>query len=709
MLLKDLKALDQLYKMYRFEILPVKNDYIRAYAYTSKYFSNADIILLNNVVSADILEKVIKEVSELGFAVTVRNYNSINEAEQSLFEGFFDIENSLKILTKSYSEYKKKVSDVIFNEYEYINSQFYDAETGKFRDDNLVDTIFNDFNIKGPVLTVLEAAAGFGKTSTSYEVVNKMVLQLNFNKIPLFAELSRNRQATIFKYVLYDEINRKFTGINLELVYKHITEGRIPVIIDGFDELLKPKDDLREERFEDAEPMLETIRELLHGEAKILLTTRRTAIFAGDEFHLWLEKNHDSFIFKRYSISTPTITDWITPAREKQLEKAGLNLKSISNPVLLAYLRNMDDQLFEQCINDIDKIIDDYIIKLMQREKDRQDLLMSEAEQKGVLKLISGYFVDHDVTSEVKEDIERLIFDKEQKLLFTVIERYPADRKPTIDQLTSKLTMHAFLDRKSDTSKQIGFVNDFIMGTFIGENLIDKRGSWFGTERFVDFLLTAYTPRSAASKKVIYELLKETVLDLLDSKRQIVIDNYLFGAINHELDSQFVEDIEFRNNFSSNCKISNTIFSSCFFYNITFDLSYLNDVFFIGCKFYNCQVDTDLAIANNISFNNCIAEPNFFKALMADKIEDGTAIDMEINTYEKSVLERFWPYGKDRFIPHRRIGTLRMGVPSENIPDIDIAIEDLTKRGIIIQRNGQHSVELNISKLNEIKQILGRP
>ena len=221
----DLTLLDNLYKLYRFEILPIKNESIRAYAYTSKYFSNADIILLNNNIEKSTIASVTESVSKLGFAINIRNYSSIEEAEQKLFEGFFDIENSLRILKNSYTDYKAKISEIIFNEYEYINSQYFDAERNIYRDDNLVETIYQDFNISGPVLIVLEAAAGFGKTSTSYEVVNKMTMQLNFNKIPLFAELSRNRQATIFKYVLYDEINRKFTGISLELVYKHIIEG----------------------------------------------------------------------------------------------------------------------------------------------------------------------------------------------------------------------------------------------------------------------------------------------------------------------------------------------------------------------------------------------------------------------------------------------------------------------------------------------------
>ena len=54
----------------------------------------------------------------------------------------------------------------------------------------------------------------------------------------MFTELARNRSANIFKYILLDEINIEYPTLNLELVTKEIKNGRIPLIIDGFDELI---------------------------------------------------------------------------------------------------------------------------------------------------------------------------------------------------------------------------------------------------------------------------------------------------------------------------------------------------------------------------------------------------------------------------------------------------------------------------------------
>lgn len=706
----DIARLDELYKLYRFEILSIPNDSIRVYSYSNQYFSNADIILLKKINEKEI-NRVISDIENLGFSTTVRSYKTIEDAEQNLFEGFFDFKRSNQIQKRLYNEYVSKVEKVIFGNYEYVNSEYYDVETNQLRNDSIVNTIFENLNRKGPVLVLLEAAAGFGKTSTSYEILKSFTEDTNSLKIPLFTELSRNRQASIFKYVLYDEINRRFTGLNLEVVISQISEGRVPLIIDGFDELLKPKSlERTEDKFEDAEPMLQTIKELLKGDSKILLTTRRTAIFSDDDFFKWLEENDSDFEFYRYSITEPTITDWIPPTREKDLQKAGLNLKSISNPVLLSYLKGMNEEQFLICINDIDLIIEDYIYKLMERENDRQDLNMSVEEQKAILKIISNHLTNSDVTSESKEILEKKIFEKEHRLLFNVLDRFSPSTRPTIDQLTNKLIIHAFLDRKADSAHQIGFVNDFILGSFVGANLLDEKENWIGTERFIDFILTAYTSRSKKTKHEVYTLLNKELVGYLDITKQVFIDNYLFGCINRNIENSFFNDLEFRKCFNNNKVITNCIFSDCQFYDVDFSNEFLEvkNTFFINCNFFNCFFPHDIISVNEINFTNCTSDSsdNFLKSEVNSENENYILSQEEY--YERKVLEKFWQNGKDSFMPHKRIGTLRLGIPSQEISFIDTAIESLIKRNIIIQRRGHFSVQLNVQHINEIKKILGR-
>jgi hypothetical protein len=706
----NIEQLDELYKLYKFQILPIHSKELRVYSFTNKYFSNADVILLRPV-DTKIVDRAKKEIENLGFSVTVRDYKTLEEAEESLFDGFFDIDRSNKLLKKQYADYTQKIERVIFGPYEYINSEYHDEENNTTRTDDIVQTLMKNLAVPGPVLVLLEGAAGFGKTSTSYELIKHLSEDRNSKRIPLFTELSRNRQASIFKYVLYDEINSRFTGLSLELIKKQIIDGRIPVIIDGFDELLKQKSvDRTEDKFEDAEPMLETIKELLTGQSKIVLTTRRTAIFSDDDFFKWLEEHETNFTFYRYSISDPTIGDWISVAREKLLRRAGLNLKSISNPVLLAYLRSMKESQFENCIQDIDLIIENYIVRLMERENERQDLKMSVDEQKTILKIISHHFTTLDVTSDNKETIEKRIREQVQQLLFEVLERFTPDKRPSIDQLINKLIIHAFLDRKGDADHRIGFVNDFILGSFVGSNLLEIKDNWIGTERFIDFIVTAYTPRNLATRSEIYNLLNHNLLKYVDVKKQVFIDNYLFGRINRDLKDEFLELLEFRNHFSQGTTITRCIFSDCQFFSVNFsaELEHVTDTYFINCTFYECQTEGVNYKIKGISFTNCVFDSISDLGLVTDAPESEVPVEIESTVYQRKVLERFWQSGKERFNPHKRQGTLRQGSPPEEVPFIDEAIEELIKKGYIVRLRGHHSLDLNIKYIKEIKQILGR-
>ncbi|MEA4968804.1 MAG: hypothetical protein VB048_11895, partial [Bacteroidaceae bacterium] len=455
-------------------------------------------------------------------------------------------------------------------------------------------------------------------------------------------------------------------------------------------------------------PMLETIREMLKGESKILLTSRRSAIFSDDAFFEWL--NGDSeFKFFRYNISEPDISDWISVAREKLLKKAGLNLKSISNPVLLAYLRSMDDDQFNKALTNIDQIIESYIIKLMNRENERQELNMSIEEQTTILCTISSYFTDHDITSESKDIIEKLIIEKEQGLIVNVINRFVADKRPTIDQLINKLIIHAFLDRKGDSGNQIGFVNDFILGSFVGNNLVSEEESWIGTERFIDFVLTSYIPRNKDTKEKIYRILKRDLINYLDIEKQVFIDIYLFGKLNRDLTSEFLTNLEFREYIDNDVKIEECTFSECDFYKIDFSqqLSNSHTLYFINCSFFDCNITESDIHEKNLNFTNCHFSPENENIVTQYQRPEVVDIEEGIN-YEKKVLERFWQSGKDKFIPFKRPTTLRLGIPPEEVSFIDEAIDELIKKDYIIKRRGQHSLQLNIKYLSEIKNILGR-
>ncbi|MFP3608014.1 hypothetical protein, partial [Paraburkholderia sp. SIMBA_053] len=65
--------------------------------------------------------------------------------------------------------------------------------------------------------------------------------------------------------------------------------------------------------------MLETISDYLKGSAKIVLTTRRTVLFDGDEFHKWVDSHVNEFDLVRIKISEPQISDWLPANRIERL------------------------------------------------------------------------------------------------------------------------------------------------------------------------------------------------------------------------------------------------------------------------------------------------------------------------------------------------------------------------------------------------------
>ncbi|HDZ9190567.1 TPA: hypothetical protein RUZ10_003664, partial [Vibrio cholerae] len=168
----------------------------------------------------------------------------------------------------------------------------------------VIQEILDRLDDDKPILFLIEAAAGFGKTCSAYELV-KEIVNTRSHQLPLFSELSRNRQAKIFRYVLLDEIDRSFPLLSSGLVRSEIKSGKVPVILDGFDELLHESATDETNNYESTEPMLDTISELLINKAKVVLTTRRTAIFDGDEFHQWIANHENDFEVIRLRIQEP--------------------------------------------------------------------------------------------------------------------------------------------------------------------------------------------------------------------------------------------------------------------------------------------------------------------------------------------------------------------------------------------------------------------
>src|SRR5690606_39082279 len=192
-------------------------------------------------------------------------------------------------LKKRYENFVQKLMNNLPEQakYQYIRSSYdyteysldqdvtQTASIGAEDDGNpLVGRVVKQINEhKGPLLIIIEAAAGYGKTCTAYEILQEFISVPSF-KLPFFTELSRDRSAKIFKHILQFEIEEQFSNrVDSNLVIHQIKSGRIPLIIDGFDELITKDFSFSSNQFEQVESMLSTIVDLLTENAKIIITS----------------------------------------------------------------------------------------------------------------------------------------------------------------------------------------------------------------------------------------------------------------------------------------------------------------------------------------------------------------------------------------------------------------------------------------------------
>lgn len=313
-LFMKIEELKNLYQLFGFEeeYIAETESYV-AFGYHLGFFHNIEFVKLktDKKTENDILEMK-KEYEKIGYnSVGVHFYHDLEEAERTLFQAFFYPEENKKYLKQEYKRFCQRQSEKLQGKFKYIEGSFQDT-TSCIRE-NLVDYIIKTRNILAPRLTIMEAAAGYGKTCTVYEILNRLVDQEQL-QIPLFIELSKNRNARLFRYVLQDEVDKKFTQLSSNVVVHEIKKGNIPLIIDGFDELIEQNGNHIEDSDERSLSMLSTIAELLGDDSKawILLTTRNSAIFSGDLFDEWvMSKLGKGCIVDRVRILRPSVQEWL--------------------------------------------------------------------------------------------------------------------------------------------------------------------------------------------------------------------------------------------------------------------------------------------------------------------------------------------------------------------------------------------------------------
>ncbi|MBV2189794.1 MULTISPECIES: NACHT domain-containing protein [Morganellaceae] len=692
--------LTEIYKKFGFTEEYTSDENIAVYSIKTGHYHNADILPLTSDINVN---PTFEEYKQLGYACQVKNYKTYEEAHKELFNGFFSVDSTKERFIKDYNNFTDSIVKIHSPtaSYSYINSKYY--INGIVGESTVVAEILKRIQLDHPILFLIEAAAGFGKTCTAYELLQELIIN-NTGKIPLFSELSRNRQAKIFRYVLLDEIDRSFPLLSSALVRNEIRAGNVPVILDGFDELLHESTNGIEDNYEKTEPMLETISELLTDNAKVVLTTRRTAIFDGDDFHQWIASHQDDFNVIRIRIHEPQIEDWLPSQRLEEISSTGFPLDKLSNPVLLSFLRCIDDTDFNKVITDPTKIVKKYFDSMLERERKRQDLLMSIDNQYTILKKIAEDMIESNYTSESREYISLVITEKNQQLLEATRKLYTADERPTTDELVNKLASHALLDRAGSENQGIGFVNEFVLGNFVSENIInDESNEWVGDKRFVEPAVQSYMPRIDDEKELLWHSLKFT-LSFMTGNDKILYSHLLIGKIPLDLQEDSVEQLSITHlSLGEINEVRDTIFVDCSFFNSLFTCNKYKNVTFVNCSFTDCDF-IDLENRDDIYFLGCDCNNDAINKTSIEIIDENNNIT-DCDIY---ILEKFCPKGSASYHKHRPIKGLCANNNQFQLNEILHSINKLRKEDFLLTPDKRSFLELNMSRISEIKAILGR-
>lgn len=600
---KNISGIDSLYLRYGYILNKgMSTKSIRVYILNKGVYFGADVVSEGDDINC---QKTIKELSDAGYACRIKIFKNLEEAELYLFDSFFHSTQLSERLKNRYDNFKLNQSNILKVNYEYIPVSYL-LENEEFNQNkNIVNSVVGKLSSKGAKLIIIEASAGFGKTCTSYEIINNISLNVK-SLSPIFTELSRDRRAIIFKHILQDVIVNEFHSLLDEnLVTFEIQNGKIPLIIDGFDELLSKEQDKANSEFEQVETMLSTIGDLLVNNAKIIITGRKTAIFSGDSFNSWIESNPNDFEVSRYLLNPPKISDWLDSNRLREIEDNQIPINDIANPVLLAFLRSLSDSDFNSLIKSPNEIVNRYFETILDREQERQQLNIEPQEQLNIFRKLAGSMLEFDITSDSKEWIKELILDKNYEILESVRKSYPISQRPNLDELSNILSNHALIDRKGN-SNNIGFINDFIFGTFIGQNIIAKDFIIEEThsKHMIELATTAFQFQTASNKTTLYD--KVISLDCF-SKQDILLMGYqLKGFIEPDFKNATFNDFSISNlKIQKENQFFKCVFANCSFEGIKFSNSAFFETSFVNCVFNQCSYEIENDDNINIILLNC--------------------------------------------------------------------------------------------------------
>jgi hypothetical protein len=709
----NVEQLDKLFHEYGYEAKE-RHDSYRVYVLNQGMYHGAEILVLDDIN----VDQIVSQYSKLGYHAKLQRFNSVEQAEYYLFNGFFNTQTTKFDIEKRYSEYAanqvKHYCDPNIK-YQYISMPYsvYGEESNNHDTMDIISAIKREIGKKGARLIIVEAAAGFGKTCTAYEIYKSFIDTTDYHK-PIFTELSNNRDAKQFKYILWSEIDKeKDTTAKQDLVVYNIKNGRIPLIIDGFDELLsKDIDPGKAEQlneFEQVETMLSTIGDLLTNESKVILTSRKTAIFAGAEFETWVDSYKGNFDVVRFQLDKPDIKEWLSFERYDDICKGGIPIECISNPVLLTYLRNVSSDDFEELMLYPETITDNFFKFLLNREKERQNLNIRWEDQMHIFENLAKALVEFDITGESRLFIKELIKEYNKKDLMYYKESMTT--KQTLDELADTLTNHALLDRVGNKDF-ITFINEFVFGYLLGKCIINDTSNFLQKLKpLPDYLLelavASFKYSSNEGKQALWNRLSD-VKERMPLTLAIATDCVLKGRIFNTYQCEGVNSYTFEGVLFSgiDCRFVDVSFVDTTFTKCIFDAEAFTNVTFTGCRFIDCKVNNTETLKEGHSIH-CYGCDDYYTGVIAtlENKKNVSNDDIEDVGLELQILGKYFKV--DGKTPKMRyVSSIRKEFEKNDLDIVFATFYLLKKKGLLlVDGNNSHISKTGINYFHKNIQL----
>lgn len=415
-----------------------------------------------------------------------------------------------------------------------------------------------------------------------------------------------------------------------------------------------------------------------------------------------------NFSITRIVIHPPTVSDWIGYERSKQLANTGLPVDKIANPVLLSYLKSLTDEEFADSCKSPDNLIAKYLESLVDREQERQRLRIDRETQLGIFRRLARDMVNLDITSESKAFIAYLISETNKDLLEEVRRTYSPSERPKIEELAETLAGHAFLDRVGRSESSVGFVNDFVFGTFIGDWLCENPdASPQIPAQYASLAATAYRVRSTPERKLLWNQIKPS-FESMDPVERFCAETWLIEDITQDYSGGTFDALEISDTtITETGQLEHCHFTRCRFERVYFNHDKLVSVGFSNCEFFDCEIVAPVAGTGKTWTHECKESGGSVVAVLSQtqSIDDGEPVILA-DDHDKQVLEQFWPRGRANATLVRAIRTLFLGFPRDQHDTVSATIESLRKRGLVFVESG--TARLNRDRMGEIRALLGR-